>query len=151
MIGATDITSGQPHADTPRRSATATSAVGHEQLRQYNYTNTMPTLSYSGRLSIETNSDGTIPQAERDKLHTLLDDAIAAYEGDDVTLRTAVVHFERNGAGVGTNDMPRAHVDLEAEGSIAELSTVEDTLAQQVVAIGLEPDVQTAKDSVQVN
>jgi hypothetical protein len=109
------------------------------------------TLSYSGRISIETNNDGTVPQAERDKIHTLLDDAIAAYEGDALTMRTAVAHFERDGgAAVGGNDMPRAHVELEASGSFSELSTVEDNLAQEVVNIGMEPDTATAKEAISV-
>jgi hypothetical protein len=108
------------------------------------------TLSYSGRIGIQTNDDGTIPQAERDKLHTLLDDAIAAYEGDQLVLRTAVVHFERDGAGLGDNDMPRAHVDMEASGGFSELGTVEENLAQKVVDIGMEPDLDSAKDAIQV-
>lgn len=108
------------------------------------------TLSYSGRLSIETNNDGTIPQAERDKLHGLLDKAIQAYEGDQVTLRTAVVHFERNNQTVGENDMPRVHIEVEKEGSISDLGTAESTLAQAVVDIGMEPDLQTATDAISI-
>jgi hypothetical protein len=108
------------------------------------------TLSYNGRISIETNSDGTIPQVERDKLHTLLDDSIAAYEGDQLVLRTAVVHFERDGDGVGESDMPRAHVDLKASGTYNELGTIEDILAQKTVDIGLEPDTSTAKETIRV-
>jgi uncharacterized alpha/beta hydrolase family protein len=110
----------------------------------------MPTLSYSGRLSIETNSDGTIPQAERDKLHGLLDKAIQAYEGDQVTLRTAVVHFERNNQTVGETDMPRVHIEVQKEGSVSDLGTVEDNLAQEVVNIGMEPDTGTAKEAISV-
>ena len=108
------------------------------------------TLEYSGRLSIDTNDDGTIPQAEKDKLHTLLDDAIAAYEGDQVVLPTAVVHFEREDGTVGTDDMPRAHVELSASGSLSELETIETTLAQQIVAIGLEASETDAKDAITV-
>ena len=108
------------------------------------------TLSYSGRLLIETNDDGTIPQSEKDRLHTLLDDAIAAYEGDDVSMETAVVHFERQTDTIGGNDMPRAHVDLKARGALTELSTLEDTLAQKIVGIGFEPDVEAAKEQIQI-
>jgi len=108
------------------------------------------TLSYSGRLSIETNDDGTLPQAEKDKLHTLLDDAIAAYEGDSVSMETAVVHFERESSTIGGNDMPRAHVDLKASGALGDLTTLEETLAQQIVGIGLEPDTQSAKEQIQI-
>jgi len=110
----------------------------------------MPTLSYSGRLPVETNDDGTLPGAERTKLHDLLDDAINAYEGNDVVMRTAVAHFERDG-DVGASDMPRAHVELEAHGEIGELQTLETTLAQQVVGIGLEATEADAKDAIQVN
>ena len=109
------------------------------------------TLEYSGRISVSTNDDGTIPQAEKDKLHTLLDDTIAAYEGDQVVLRTAVVHFERDNNTVGDNDMPRAHVDIEASGSYSNLATIQDNLAQKVVGIGMEADVETAKDSIEVS
>jgi len=108
------------------------------------------TLSYSGRTGIETDGDGTIPQSERDRLHSLLDDAIAAFEGDETTMRTAVVHFERDRDGAGQNGMPRAHVELETSGGLSELSRHEDTLAQQAVSIGLEPDVETAKSAIQV-
>ena len=108
------------------------------------------TLSYSGRLSIETNSDGTIPQAESDKLHGLLDKAIQAYEGDQVTLRTAVVHFERNNQTIDNTDMPRVHIEVEKEGSISDLGTAESTLAQAVVDIGMEPDPQTATDKISI-
>lgn len=110
----------------------------------------MPTLSYSGRLPVETNADGTIPQTERDKLHDLLDSAIGAYEGDDVVMRTAVAHFERDG-DVGRSDMPRFHVELEAHGEISELQTLEFTLAQQVVGIGMEASEAEAKDAIQVS
>jgi|APHM01.1.fsa_nt_gi hypothetical protein len=110
----------------------------------------MATLSYSGRIPIDTNADGTVPQAERDKLNTLLDEAITAYEGDQVVLRTAVVHFERGNDAIGTGDLPRAQVEVEANGDLGTLATVEDTLAQQVVQLGLEPDTETAKEAIQV-
>jgi hypothetical protein len=106
------------------------------------------TLTYSGRIEIATNNDGTIPQAERDKLHALLDDAIAAYEGDQVVLRTAVVHFERNNRTVGEANMPRVHIEVEKDGSISELGSAESTLAQAVVDIGMEADLETATDAI---
>ena len=109
----------------------------------------MPTLTYSGRLSISTTDDGTIPTTEADALHQLLDDAIAAYEGDRVCLETAVVHFERSDDTVA-NDMPRAHVKISADGPINELSTVEGALAEEVVAIGLEDDEASAKEVIQI-
>jgi len=134
----------------------------------------MPKLTYSGRISVETeteenviqeeqtDADGNIiqqeeteivsewiPSSETDVLHTLLDDAIAAYEGDDVVLETAVVHFERSD-DIGRNDMPRAHVKLSAEGDISELSTVEDILAQEIVAIGFEANEADAKEAIQI-
>jgi|APHM01.1.fsa_nt_gi hypothetical protein len=108
------------------------------------------TLSYDGRISIDTNDDSTIPQTEVDKLHALLDKAIAAYEGDSVVLETAVVHFERGDSTVGTDDMPRAHVSLSAEGDFANLASVEDTLANEIVGIGMETDIATAKDEIQI-
>lgn len=108
------------------------------------------TLSYSGRMPVETNDDGTIPQTERDKLHALLDDSIGAYEGSTVTLRSAVIHFERDGSRAG-GDMPRAHVDLEARGDLTNLDTIEGDLATKVVGIGLESDLATAKDAIEVN
>jgi len=68
-----------------------------------------------------------------------------------VTLRTAVVHFERNNQTVGgTTDMPRVHIEVEKEGSISDLGTTESTLAQAVVDIGMEPDVQTATDAISI-
>lgn len=107
-------------------------------------------LSYSGRMPVETNDDGTVPQAERDKLHALLDDAINAYEGDAVLLETALVHFERDG-DLGGSDMPRAHVDLSASGPLDDLGTVETSLATEIVNIGLEPDETTAKEKIEVS
>jgi hypothetical protein len=108
------------------------------------------TLNYSGRIAIETNEDGTIPQVERDKLHALLDDAISAYEGDQVVLRTAVVHFERNNQTVDNTDMPRVHIEVEKDGSISELGSAESTLAQAVVDIGMEADLETATDAISI-
>jgi hypothetical protein len=101
-------------------------------------------------MPVETNEDGTVPKAERDKLHALLDDAIDTYEGDAVLLETAVVHFERAG-DLGGSDMPRAHVDLSASGSLDDLGTVETSLANKVVNIGLEPDEATAKENIEVS
>jgi len=108
------------------------------------------TLSYSGRTGIETDGDGTVPQPERDRLHNLLDDAIAAFEGDKATMKTAVIHFERDRDGVGRNEMPRAHVELETSGGLSELSAHQDSLAQQIKSIGLEPDVETAKSAIEI-
>jgi len=108
------------------------------------------TLTYSGRIGIETDGNNTVPQSERDRLHSLLNDAIAAFEGDKTTMKTAVVHFERDRDGVGQDEMPRAHVDLETSGGLSELSTHQDTLAQQIVSIGLEPDVETAKSAIEI-
>lgn len=108
----------------------------------------MPKLQYSGRLPVETNDDGTVPTNERERLHTLLDDALDAYEGDEIVMRTAVIHFEREseiGDGAG---LPRVNIELEASGDLDQLSTVEDALATQVVGIGFEADKATAKDDI---
>lgn len=106
-------------------------------------------LTYSGRLSLETDSNGQLTMEAENRLHQLLDDAIGAYHGDQVSLETAVVHFERVGA-ISDDSMPRAHVEISSQGTLAELETVEDTLAQAVVDIGLEPDLETAKAEITV-
>jgi hypothetical protein len=108
----------------------------------------MPTLQYSGRYEIAT-TDGTVDESEVTRLHDLLDQAIAAYEGTDITLETAVVHFERQNDRAG-GDMPRLHIDASREGTLSELATAEETLARAVVNIGMEPDIATAKDAIEI-
>jgi len=109
----------------------------------------MPTLSYSGRLSIATNDDGTIPVTEQDKLDALLEDSINSYESIDIVMRSFVVHFEREDS-IDSTDMPRTHVDLEASGELAELETLETTLAQEVVSMGMEETITDAKEEIGV-
>jgi hypothetical protein len=108
----------------------------------------MPTLEYTGRYEIRT-TDGTVDESEVTKLHDLLDEAIAAYEGTDITLETAVIHFERQRDREG-QDMPRLHIDASREGPLSELATAEEALARAVVEIGMEPDLETAKDAIEI-
>jgi len=108
----------------------------------------MPKLQYSGRIPVETNDDGTVSKVERERLHRLLDDSLDAYEGDEIVMRTAVVHFERGG-DVNAN-MPRVHIEVEASGDLGQLTTVKDALATQVVGIGFEANKDAAKDEITV-
>lgn len=110
----------------------------------------MQTVSYSGRMQIQTGSDGSI--SNRDRLHTLLDDAIDAYEGDTVIVESAVIDFERpGGPAEGSADMPRVRVSLSSQGNTNELGSVIDGLSQTIATIGLEPDTESAASAINID
>jgi hypothetical protein len=47
--------------------------------------------------------------------------------------------------------MPRIHIEAEREGPMSGLGTAESELAEAVVGIGMEPDIETAKEAITIN
>ena len=98
----------------------------------------MPTLHYTGTRSVDAeNASKTVPE--------LAGEFVTISNSDsDVEFREASMSPGRN----GSMDLT---ISLEVSGSYGELSTVEETLAKQVVAAGFEPDTTTAKETLSLD
>jgi hypothetical protein len=93
-------------------------------------------LSYSGDVQTESNHD--------QKAHDLLDALLATHNSDSPI--SVDVGQVRPG-----DDFHRVIVSLSAESDMSTLQSVETTLADELVALGVEPDGETAKEQIQIN
>jgi hypothetical protein len=92
-------------------------------------------LSYSGDVQTESNHD--------QEAHDLLDALLATHNGDSPI--SVDVGQVRPG-----DEYHRVIVSLSAESDMSTLQSVEDALAGELVTLGVEPDVQTAKEQIQI-
>jgi hypothetical protein len=93
-------------------------------------------LSYTGQKSVESNASK--------QAHELLDVLLSVHEAE-------------NTIAVDTGQM-RPHesglllvVSLSASADMPTLESVETSLAQSLVDLGVEPDIETAIESIQIN
>ncbi|WP_324757107.1 hypothetical protein [Haloarcula montana] len=103
----------------------------------------MPTLSYSGRVAVATTTNGKLPAESAERMHTLLNKAITAYEGETVDLKKATVHFDGE---------PIIEIEVASQAAeLAELEAVQDELAQTVVEIGMEDSAADAAEKIRLD
>lgn len=96
----------------------------------------MVQLSYSGQKTAETN-----PSQEA---HDLLD-ALLAVENQDEPITVDTGQVRPRG------DTLLLIVSLSAEAPMETLQSVQDSLATELVNLGVEPDATTAKDAITVS
>jgi hypothetical protein len=92
-------------------------------------------LSYNGQKTVESD---TSKQA-----HDLLD-ALLTLHGADSPIAVDVGQVRPRG------DALTLLVSLSADSDMDTLQSVEDTLAGELVTLGVEPDVETAKEHIQI-
>jgi len=93
-------------------------------------------LSYSGQLEVEQN----IKQQSKALLDELLE---ADSEKSPLSVDSGQVRPR--------GDKAVLIVSLSAQGDISTIQTVQDTLANDVVELGLEESVEDAKDAISIN
>jgi hypothetical protein len=100
----------------------------------------MATLNYSGQIRVDYTQDGQDAQT----VHNLLD-AMLAVDAAESSVRV-------DAGGVRPQrDHYLVTVSLSAEGPLSDLVAVQDELANAAVSVGLEQDVETAKQSVRIS
>ena len=92
-------------------------------------------LSYSGQIEVEQN----VKQQSKALLEKLL-------EADSADSPLSVDSGQVRPRG----DTAVLIVSLSAQGDISTIQTVQDTLANDVVALGLEASVEDAKDAISI-
>jgi hypothetical protein len=130
----------------------------------------MATLEYNGRMPVDTvykNSSGetkeelsdsdnpsnwskAIPDKGKQKLHQLLDDVINDYESGNNLIKNASVYMDQADQVEGSS-LPRIHVNISSEGELSELTDVQKQVSESAVSIGMEEDVETAKERINLN
>ncbi len=98
----------------------------------------MPELTYAGNRLVSSNDAGTV-------VPTLAENAVSSLnENADLTVRELT--FEP-----GANGGVRVSVNIAITGTYSTLSTLEETLADTIVAFGFESDTTTAKNAMELN
>jgi len=94
----------------------------------------MARLNYSGDINGQTKSETT----------TLIGTLHDYSEADNgVNIDSISLRLRESGVSV--------YVSLSSSGTVSELESLADTIAQGAVNIGMEPDVQTARSSIEIN
>jgi hypothetical protein len=94
------------------------------------------TLSYSGQRTVESNAT--------QQAHELLDALLSLHETDNpITVDTGQVRPQESNLLLV--------VSLSASADMATLESAQDSLAQSLVDLGVEPDIETATDNIQIS
>jgi hypothetical protein len=95
-------------------------------------------LSYNGQKRVESNPTK--------QAHDLLDNLLNLHTADSpIDVDVGQVRPRDGGNALALL------VSLSAESDMSTLQSVEDTLAGELVTLGVEPDVKTAKEQIQIN
>jgi len=93
----------------------------------------MATLNYSGEQTADVNG-----------IQSLIDEGVKLHNADTpVSIDSASLRLTDDG-------QIRFIASVSAEGAYADLAGLEDTVAQVAVDLGFEPDVETAREAVQL-
>jgi hypothetical protein len=100
----------------------------------------MPTLTYSGQVRVDYTQD----EQDTQTVHNLVDAMFAVDEAESsVQVDAGGVRPQR--------DHYLVTVSLSAEGPLAGLVAVQEEVAGAAASVGLEPDAETAKQSVRIS
>jgi hypothetical protein len=93
-------------------------------------------LSYSGQKEVASNPT--------EQAHELLDALLTLHDTDSpIAVKTGQVRPQ------GSNLL--LIVSLSASADMVTLESVQDSLAQSLVELGVEPDIETATDNIQIS
>jgi len=130
----------------------------------------MATLEYNGRMPLDTvykNSSGerkeelsesddpsnwqkVLKSDEKKKLHDLLDDVVSDYESGENLIDEASIYMDQADE-VRNSSLPRIHVHISSDGDLSDLTEVQRKVSESAVGIGMEEDIESAKESVKLN
>jgi hypothetical protein len=93
-------------------------------------------LSYSGQKKVESNPNK--------QAHDLLDNLLTLHNSDSpIVVETGQIRPQESNLLLV--------VSLSANADMATLESVQYSLAQSLVEIGIEPDIETATDNIQIS
>jgi hypothetical protein len=93
-------------------------------------------LSYSGQKTVVSN--------QTQQAHDLLDALLTLHNTDSsIVVETGQIRPQESNLLLV--------VSLSASADMATLESVQDSLAQSLVNLGVEPDIETATDSIQIS
>jgi hypothetical protein len=93
-------------------------------------------LSYSGQKTVETNAT--------QQAHHLLDALLTLHDADSpIVVETGQIRPQESNLLL--------IVSLSSSADMATLESVQDSLAQSLVDLGVEPDIKPAIESIQIN